>query len=62
MVSVVQFVIAIHMPDYENDGLDDDDRVDYENRAFEIAEEAAEELSSALKYEIGPGWRAVLEV
>jgi hypothetical protein len=50
----VLFVIAIHLP------LDRTD--EQENAAYECAEEAAQDLTYEMKENIGPGFRATLDV
>ena len=50
----VLFVIAIHLP------LDRTD--EQENAAYECAEEAAQDLTYDMKENIGPGFRATLDV
>lgn len=51
---MVNMVIAIHEPLQQGD--------DDENRAYEMAQDAAEELTFALRAELGDGWKATLDV
>lgn len=51
---MVNMVIAIHEPLEQGD--------DDENTAYEMAEDAAEQLTDALRDRLGTGWKATLDV